>query len=300
MIGKCRVGLIGLGLMGRGIGHSLMRAGYPLHIRANQRREVAVELVAAGANERASPVEVATSCDVIVLCLPGESAVEEVLFGQGGICLADRPGLCVVECSTLTPATGQLFAERLSKFGMHFVDAPLTGGPREAITGELQALVGGSFEAAVTRSQEVLGAFCRQQYRFPGVGNGYAAKLVNNFLAFSNLVAVAEAIATATCSGLDIGTLLAAVTNAGGQSRCLSGLTPWLSGTGESRSIVTIGTAAKDLEYYCRFAEGLGTLGPSALQSSQSLQAARDHGSLSEALTPEFVRHVASMVGVRL
>ncbi len=291
------IGLIGLGMMGRGMGHSLLRSGQPLSILANRRREVADELAALGAVESASPAHMASVADAVVLCLPSESAVREVLFGAEGIASAARPGLLVIECSTLTPQAGRDISAQLARAGVDFVDAPVTGGPTEAMQGRLNALVGGAGETQ--RAQAVLAAFCKQVFRFAGAGNGYGAKLINNFLAFNNLVAIAEAMTTARKAGLDIDTLLAAIDNGGGQNRCLAGLGPWLAGHGESRSRVKLETAAKDVGYYCRLAGELGTLGPVAAQVRDRLQQGVTAG-LGEDLTPQYISHVAAAAGVRL
>lgn len=289
-----RIGLIGLGLMGRGLGLSLLRAGHALTVLAHRQRAVADELVAAGAHEAGDAATLAAAVQVLVLCLPSEQAVDAVLFGPRGVCDGGggRPGgLLVIECSTLRPDVGRRLATRLAGHGMHFVDAPVTRGPNEAAQGRLVALAGGA-PAAVDRAELVLRCFCEQVFRFGAAGQGYAAKLVNNFLAFSNLVAVAEAMHTARCAGLDLPQLLAAVQLSGGQNRVLDGLAPVLAGTGASRSRVTLDTAHKDASYYLRLAQELGSDGPMARQVQARLAQAVADG-LGSHFTPDYLDHVA-------
>lgn len=293
------VGLIGLGLMGRGMGLSLLRAGFELTVLAHRQRTVADELLAAGAREAATPRAVAEASDVVVLCLPGQDAVHEVLLGPQGLVAGACAGLHVLECSTLTPDACVRLHRAAKAHGVRVVDAPLTGGPREAVEARLHALVGGESDADAAVVAPVLAAFCQRQHRFPGVGQGYAAKLVNNLLAFANLTAVAEAMTVAAKAGLDIETLTGAIECSGGQSRCLNGLAPWLSGHGESRSIVTLRTAAKDVGYFCQFAGALGALGPVASQVNSRLADALAEG-LGDALTPRYVQLVAAREGVTL
>jgi 3-hydroxyisobutyrate dehydrogenase-like beta-hydroxyacid dehydrogenase len=285
------VGLVGLGLMGRGIGLSLLRAGHALQFVTHRRRDTADELLAAGAKEHATPQALAAACDSVVLCLPTVQVVEQVLFGAQGIAAGARRGLRVIECSTLLPQAGRDFALRLAAQGLHFVDAPLTRGPAEAVAGRLNALVGGE-AAAVRLALPVLAAFCERCFEFGAGGQGYAAKLINNFLAFNNLVAVAEALHTAHAAGLELAPLLAAVQASGGQNRVLDGLTPLLTGQGEQRSRVTLATAHKDVQYYGLFAASLQTLGPQARQVAQSLGSAVAAG-LGDAFTPAYLAHVA-------
>lgn len=292
-----RVGLIGLGLMGRGMGLSLMRAGHRLSIVAHRRRETADALCAAGAGEAAGPAELARDCDAVVCCLPSVEAARQVLLGPAGIASAGRRGLLVIECSTLLPDAAVEFEQGLAAAGVAFVDAPLTRGPDEALAGTLNALVGGSPEA-VEQAAPVLAAFCERQFGFGPAGRGYAAKLISNFLAFSNLVAVAEAMATAFRAGLDPSTLLQAISVSGGQSRVLESYGPFIAGTGAARSRVTVATAHKDVDYYRRFAAALGTAGPAADGVVERFAQAVGAG-LGERLTPEFLEHVAKTLGSR-
>ena len=290
------IGLVGLGLMGRGIGLSLLRAGHTLNILPNRRRETAEELIDAGATEVATPAELAGRCDVIVSCLPSSEAVKQVMLGPRGVAHADpaerrRIGdLVIIECSTLTPEEGTAIAAGLRTAGVAFVDAPVTRGPREAIEGKLNAFVGGDPDA-VERAIPVLRAFCEQVFAFGATGNGYAAKLVNNFLGFSALVSVAEAIATAARAGLDLSILMRAIAVSGGQSRVLDGLAPVIEGTGPSRSIVTLATAHKDADYYLGFARSLGTDGPVARGMVERLATAIDAG-LGDRLTPDYLEFI--------
>ena len=293
-----RVGLIGLGLMGRGIGHSLLRRGHALSILAHRRREVAEELVAAGANEVGSAAELAQACEVVVLCVSSAAATEQCLFGPGGVIESGRSGLLVIESSTLTPADALAFSARLKEQGMDLVDAPVTRGPREAMEGRLNALIGGD-ERAVQRALPVLSAFCERSFVLGDTGSGYAAKLVSNFIAFSNLVAVAEGMATAVQAGLHLPTLLDAMAVSGSQNRVLDGLTPWLRGATSPRSLATLTTAHKDLSYYLDFARSLGTQGAHAEAVKQALQGAMDAGMANE-FTPAYLELVATRMGVNL
>ena len=132
-----------------------------------------------------------------------------------------------------------------------------------------------------------------------GVGSGYAAKLVNNFLAFNNMVAIAEAMTTAVAAGLTLPTLLEAIAVSGGQSRVLDGLAPWLTSGTETRSRVTIATAHKDVEYFHAFSRDLGAGGPTSEQVLRALTDAMGRGLAAE-FTPAYLQHVASSAGVDL
>ena len=256
-----RVGLIGLGLMGRGIGLSLLREGHVLGIVAHHQRATAEELLSLGAVEFKHPVDLAMNFDLIVTCLPSEEACRQVLLGNQGIVHSTRPDILVIECSTLMPLNAIEFSDELRHSHISFVDAPVTRGPSEAVLGKLNALLAGSPDA-ISRARPVLSSFCESIFEFGSLGQGYAAKLINNFLAFSNLAAIAEALATAKHANLDLQQLMAAIAVSGGQSRVLDGLVPVITSKGPSRSKVSISTAHKDVKYYCALSEKLKTTGP--------------------------------------
>jgi 3-hydroxyisobutyrate dehydrogenase-like beta-hydroxyacid dehydrogenase len=144
----------------------------------------------------------------------------------------------------------------------------------------------------------VLQAFCEQVFRLGACGQGYAAKLISNFLAFSNLAAVAEGMATAGRAGIDPAVLMQALAVSGAQSRVLDGLAPVIAGTGESRSRVTVTTAQKDVAYYAGFAAAMGTAGPVSATTAACYAQAVAMG-LGGEFTPAYLRHVAETLSLR-
>ena len=226
------------------------------------------------------------------------SIIQWVVLVESFIAAKARPGLLVIDCSTLLPAATQNFHARLSTAGIALVDAPVTRGPKEAEQGRLHALVGGN-AGDVARAEPVLRSFCESIFTFGGPGSGHAAKLVNNFLAFSNLVAVAEAMATAAKAGLHMPTLMQAINTSGGQSRVLDGLAPWLAEGAPNLSRVTLATAHKDADYYAQWAASLECEGPVAQQVVRQLTEGMDAG-LAEQFTPHYVQWAAARRGALL
>lgn len=280
------------------MGLSLLRHGHALHLVGHRQRRNVDELVGMGAVEYASPAALAASCDVVVLCLPSVEVVEQVLFGERGIASCARLGLLVIDCSTAMPDMTRSFHARLREIDVALVDAPVTRGPMEAGQGRLHALVGGD-AAEVARAEPVLRSFCESIFIFGGPGSGHAAKLVNNFLAFSNLVAVTEAMATAAKAGLHMPTLMQAIHVSGGQSRVLDGLAPWLAEGAPNLSRVTLATAHKDADYYAQWAASLECEGPVAQQVVRQLAEGMDAG-LAEQFTPHYVHWAAARRGALL
>src|SRR5690606_4850619 len=108
-----------------------------------------------------------------------------VLLGQDGIAPSAKHGALMIECSTLPPLVARELHEQLRKRSIGFVDCPLTRGPKEAMSGQLNGLMGGEDQAYRERAVSVVSAFCERVFQFGGLGKGYAAKLINNFLSFS-------------------------------------------------------------------------------------------------------------------
>lgn len=195
------VGFVGLGVMGSGMAHCLLRAGYALHVFA-RRDDAARPLVAAGATRAASLTDLARACPLVFLCLSDDAAVEEVLFGDGGLAPGLASGSCVVDTSTISATSARRFAERLAQRGVAFLDAPISGGQQGAESGTLACMVGGP-AAAVAACRDVMSAFCKTITHVGASGAGQTVKSCNQVAVAGALLGVADAIALAKSQGVD-------------------------------------------------------------------------------------------------
>jgi 3-hydroxyisobutyrate dehydrogenase len=211
-----RVGFAGLGTMGRAMAANLARAGFPLTVwnRSPGRSGPLVEL---GAREAASPAGLAAESDVVVTCVRDTPDVEEILFGSGGIASGARRDLLVIDCSTISPAATRSFAARLADRGVHFVDAPVSGGSEGAQQGTLSIMVGGD-AADVERARSILEAMGKTITHMGPVGAGQATKAVNQVILAGTYLGVAEGIVLAIKSGLDPETVVRALSGGAAQS----------------------------------------------------------------------------------
>jgi L-threonate 2-dehydrogenase len=193
------VGVIGAGAMGMGVVRSLLRAGFPTHVR-DIRREAEAEASRLGAVCRPSPAALAAACPVVILLVVDAAQIETVLFGPGGAASALRSDGIVMVGSTIAPGDVEAFASRLAA---DLVDAPVSGGPARAADGTMTMMIAGR-TAALDRLAPVLAAIAGKVFR-AGSRPGEAAKLkvINNLLAAVNLAAGAEAMALAAKAGLD-------------------------------------------------------------------------------------------------
>ena len=188
-----RIGVVGLGAIGLPMAVNLRRAGFALQVHTRSRTaERSADL--AGAVACASPASVAQNVDVLLVCVSDDSAVEEVLFGADGAAASLRKGCVVLDCSTIAPATAIACAERLANAGVHYLDAPVTGGSEGAVAGTLTLLVGGEAEA-LDRARPLLEVIGSSIHHFGSVGMGQQVKAVNQVLVAGSYAAVAEAMA---------------------------------------------------------------------------------------------------------
>ncbi|MHB0871284.1 MAG: NAD(P)-dependent oxidoreductase, partial [Chloroflexota bacterium] len=151
-----KVGFIGLGQMGKWMARNLLKAGYGLAVFSRTAQK-AQFLVDQGASIVGSPAELAASSEVVFLSLPNTEVVEETIFGPGGIVEGARPGLVLVDTSTISYMGTLEIARRLAERGIRFADAPVSGMEARAKDGTLTIMVGGE-EGLFEEIRPILGA----------------------------------------------------------------------------------------------------------------------------------------------
>ena len=188
-----QIGMVGLGALGLPMAVNLRRANLTLQVHTRSRRaENDPQL--AGAIPCPNPATTAKNVDVLMLCVSDDSAVHDVLFGQGGATEQLQPGSIVIDCSTISPKGAQQAAAKLEQIGVHYLDAPVTGGTEGARAGSLTVLVGGD-AAVLAKVRPLLEVIGGSIHYIGPVGRGQRAKAVNQVLVAGSYAAVAEAIA---------------------------------------------------------------------------------------------------------
>jgi 2-hydroxy-3-oxopropionate reductase len=195
------IGFIGLGLMGRPMALHLAAAGHDLHLWA--RRPASLEpFKETTARVHVSAAEVARHADIVFTMVADAPDVAEVAFGDDGLAAGARPGLVVVDMSTIAPAAAQDIGARLAARGIAFLDAPVSGGETGAINAALTIMVGG--EAAVfEKVKPLFEKMGKSITLIGGIGAGQVAKACNQILTGVTVAAVAEALNFAHKSGVD-------------------------------------------------------------------------------------------------
>ncbi|MBC8098124.1 MAG: NAD(P)-dependent oxidoreductase, partial [Armatimonadetes bacterium] len=219
-----QIGFIGIGIMGRGMCHNLLKAGFALTVW-NRTAAKCDELVAAGATAADSPAALAAMCDVILMCVSDTPDVQALITGENGILPALRPGALVIDLSTISPQATRDLAERIMAAGVQMLDAPVSGGSEGAAKGTLSIMVGGD-ETQFQRALPVLQAMGKTITHVGGHGAGQTVKLVNQVLVVGNMLAVSEALLLAQAGGLDLAQTLQAVSGGAAGSWMLSNRGP--------------------------------------------------------------------------
>jgi len=219
--------------MGEPMARSLRRAFFSVTASAHRRREALERLAVDGVTEAADPAAVASSSDIVILCVPDAPHVEDALFGPRGVAAGAHPGLLVMDMSTISPTASQRFAERLGKIGVAFVDAPVSGGPVRAASGSLAIMVGAS-DADFQRAEPILAAMGTPHHQGP-VGMGETVKLVNQIIISNVMIANVEGLVFAERAGANLDNVRKVLATATGSNYILEQWLPktWLAGTFE-------------------------------------------------------------------
>ncbi len=273
------IGLIGIGAMGEPMGQSLLRAGFTLRICAHHNRERVERLIALGAKEETTPAAVGAASDVVITMVPDAPQVEEVLFAPAGVASAMRENGVVVDMSTISPVASRSFHERLAARKLRMLDAPVSGGPARAKTGELTIMAGGDPEV-FARCKPVLTALGKPTLVGPA-GMGETFKLVNQIIISCIMIADVEGLVFAKKAGADISLLREVLGTATASNYLLNTWLPKAWFEDHHKGGFALDLLRKDLRAALETARSIGTpLSSSSLAYElYSAAAANGHGS---------------------
>lgn len=219
-----KVGFIGLGIMGFPMAKHLKEAKYELTV-FNRTSEKAKELVAKGAYLAERPSQVANKSDIVFIMLSNNNVIEDVIFNKDGLIEGVHPGLVVVNCSTVSPKFNIEMSERLSKHGVKFLDAPVTGSGVQANAGTLTFMCGGD-ETIYKRCEPLFNIMGKKSLYMGGIGAGSYTKLANNIMLAINMMSLAEAIVLVKKCGIDPEKFVEVVSGGGSKSAMAEAKTP--------------------------------------------------------------------------
>ncbi len=211
-----KVGFIGLGRMGAGMARNLLRFVDELHV-CDLNPATVKGLMDHGAVACASPADLADRCDLIFLCLPFAPEVREVMFGEHGIQNMSRPGLTVIDTSTLHRDDALDMARQAAVRAINYWDCPVSGMPFRAETGALTVMFGGTDDAYLD-AKPYLDCFGDNVIHCGPLGSGQAMKAINNIIYNVNIAALCEVLPLTVAMGLKPEEVARTVTTASARS----------------------------------------------------------------------------------
>lgn len=270
-----RIAFAGIGLMGLPMTRRLLAAGFPLTVW-NRTPDKCTPLLELGARRAETPAELCAEADILMLCLADTAVVREVVFGPGGVVEGARAGQVLVDFSSLEPvATREMAAELERRTGVHWIDAPVSGGTPGAEAGTLAIMAGGR-EEDVERVRPVLAHLGQRLTRMGEVGAGQVTKVCNQMIVACNALVIAEVVALAEKAGVDASLLAPALAGGFADSRPLQILAPQMAENCFEPVKWHVRTLLKDLDTATRLSREEGSATP---MSGLAAQLMRLHGS---------------------
>lgn len=254
-ITKPTTAVIGLGSMGFGVASSLIRGGFEI-TGFDVNPEAMDRLRQEGGRAAETPVEACQSADVVICLVVSAEQTGATLFGENGAARAMAMGGTILSCATMSPDAARDFSARATAMGLHYLDAPVSGGAIRAASGELTIMASGPSKA-FDRARPVLDCIAAKVYELgEEAGVGAAFKIVNQLLAGVHIAAACEAITMAKAMNLDIAKVFDVITASAGNSWMFENRVPHiLEGDYAPRSAVDIFT--KDLGIVTDIGRGL-------------------------------------------
>ena len=253
---KPTVGLIGAGLMGKGIAKTLLEKGFPVEVVVHQNRAHIDDLVARGATESKSTAELAGKADIIITCLPSIRSVHAVFEGLDGVLARAAEGTVIIDTTTSDPELTKELDARAQEKGLFLADAPLLGGPKMTWEGTIGIVVGGRDEA-VAKAKDVLESFAGNVFYAGGPGSGHTAKLINNAVTLTNSAILYETFTVARKMGVDLETLYKVMDTSMASSKRLHVIAPALMKDDHTKTFA-VSTATKDVVLYSAMTTAIG------------------------------------------
>jgi 3-hydroxyisobutyrate dehydrogenase len=213
--GSTAVAFAGCGNIGEPMALALIRAGWSLTVYDTVKEKTAA-LADAGASVATAPEEL-SSCEVLVLVVPDDAAVEALLEGPKGWLASGGADRTVIVHSTVLPATAARLAETASQWGVGLLDAPVSGGADRAERGDLTIMVGGD-DDVLERVRPLLETEGSRIRHVGPAGAGAATKLANQLMMLSALAGAHEALELAAAHGVSEESVLDVVASCTGES----------------------------------------------------------------------------------
>lgn len=288
-----QIGFIGLGLMGSAMVQRLQDLDYNLVVMAHRRRKAIEAAVERGAEEVATPKDVAASSDVVMLCVDTTATVEAVMLGKNGVLSGLQQDAIVVDFGTSIPSSTRVLAEKCKEKGASMMDAPLGRTPAQALDGLLNIMSAGNSQD-FERMKPVFKDLGENVFHVGSIGAGHTLKLINNFYGMTTACAMSEAFAMADLTGIERKTLYDIMSSGPLKSGMMDMIKVGAVDGEPEKMAFSIANALKDLGYYSNMADDFRV--PSLISPGvkKALSLANSSG-FGEKMIPEMVNYIADL-----
>ena len=287
-----RLGFVGTGTMGNPMARCLIEAGHQLTVH-DLRREATTNLCDLGARWAETPRAAAEPSEVVFTSLPGPAEVEQtVLDPSTGILAGLKPGVGYIDMTTNAPSVVRRIAEACRERGVGMLDAPVSGRP-PAMT-----IMAGGDATTFATYQPLLACMGRNIFHVGETGAGCVAKLVTQYLGYSNFITSLEGLLIGARAGIDLGVLAQIVPVSAGASRTFDNV-PRSVLSGAFTAGGTLDIVAKDVHLACELAREVGAPAHMGVIADDVYQRAQAQG-WGQLGFPVVARILEAMAGVEL
>ncbi|MGF6349518.1 NAD(P)-dependent oxidoreductase [Variovorax sp. W2I14] len=213
------VAFLGLGVMGGPMAGHLAKAGHSVTVynRTAAKAEAWAAEFGPPGRHAATPREAATGADIVFCCVGNDDDLRSVVLGDDGAFAGMKKGAVLVDHTTASADVARELSKAAEALGLHFIDAPVSGGQAGAQNGALTVMCGGD-AAAFERIKPVAAAFSRAVTLLGKSGAGQLAKMVNQIAIAGLVQGLSEAIAFGQRAGLDMEAVLGVIGKGAAQS----------------------------------------------------------------------------------
>jgi 3-hydroxyisobutyrate dehydrogenase len=212
-----KIAFIGLGVMGAPMAGHLARAGHELTVFNRSMGKSHAWVDRYGGEAAISPAQAAQESDIVISCVGTDDDLSDVTIGRDGAFRTMKAGGLFIDHTTVSAKIARQLDLEAQSRGLHFVDAPVSGGQSGAENGKLSVMCGGSDEA-ITAARIVMQAYSARIVHCGEVGSGQTTKMVNQICIAGVLQGLSEALRFAQASQLDLTKVLEAVSGGAAQS----------------------------------------------------------------------------------
>lgn len=213
-------GFIGLGNMGNPMAENVLKQGYAMTV-FDMNPKAMENLIAAGAKAAASAQQAAAAADIVFTSLPGTPEVEKLYLDAGGLIDSAKRGAVLVDLSSVLPSTPRKLEAAAKAKGLHFLEAPVSGGVTGARAATLAIMTGGDV-ATLERVRAVLQCIGPNIVHIGAAGAANTLKAINNMMSNVNACAMMEGLVLGLKAGLDLDIMADVIKKSSGNSNALA------------------------------------------------------------------------------